>query len=171
MDYYLIVLRLIHIFSGVFWAGALLMVTVFIFPTVKKLGPEGGKFMMTLSNTRKYPAMINMLAAISLLSGVMLMDKLSHHFEAWWFDVNANIVFTIGGAIGFLAIVYGSIMVRPIATKLGKIGAEIKASGAPPTPEQGKELGVLQKDMMSGITILTVMVSIVVICMSIAQYT
>ena len=42
MDLYLIVLRALHIFAGVFWVGAALMFFFFVEPTTKKLGPQAG---------------------------------------------------------------------------------------------------------------------------------
>lgn len=49
MNFYLIVPRLIHIGSGVFWAGAAVMIAAFLEPTVRAAGPEGGRFMQRLA--------------------------------------------------------------------------------------------------------------------------
>jgi nitric oxide reductase large subunit len=45
MDWYVIVLRVIHIAAGIFWVGAAFVLFLFIQPSVKELGPEGQRFM------------------------------------------------------------------------------------------------------------------------------
>ena len=45
MSIYLILLRLIQIGAGVFWAGAAVMTAAFVEPAVRGSAPEGGKFM------------------------------------------------------------------------------------------------------------------------------
>ena len=42
MNWLIVVLRLLHIFAGVFWAGAVFMLTRFVMPAVAASGPEGG---------------------------------------------------------------------------------------------------------------------------------
>lgn len=41
-----IVLRLTHISAGTFWVGAAIFITLFLDPTVRAAGAEGGRFMM-----------------------------------------------------------------------------------------------------------------------------
>ncbi len=45
MDLVLIVLRLIHIVSGVLWVGGAFLVFRFVEPAIKDLGPQGEPFM------------------------------------------------------------------------------------------------------------------------------
>ena len=49
-------LRFVHIFSAIFWVGTTLFLVLFLEPTVRSLGPDGGKFMQRLlGGTRFQP--------------------------------------------------------------------------------------------------------------------
>ncbi len=47
-----ILLRLVHIFSGVFWVGGSAVSLLYLFPVANALGPDGAKFMQGLIVTR-----------------------------------------------------------------------------------------------------------------------
>jgi len=44
----MIVLRVIHIICGVFWAGTVMVMAWFVLPTAQALGQPGGAFMQRL---------------------------------------------------------------------------------------------------------------------------
>jgi len=49
----ILILRVIHILLGVFWAGAVFMVALFVQPAIAASGPEGGKVMGALVKRRR----------------------------------------------------------------------------------------------------------------------
>lgn len=51
MDYFTIILRIIHIFSGGFWVGVGLFMVGFLQPTILETGEDGQTLMLHL--TRK----------------------------------------------------------------------------------------------------------------------
>ena len=55
MDTTTIALRVLHIGCGVFWAGAAMMLVGFVEPTVRRMGPEGGRFMQHLMGASRFP--------------------------------------------------------------------------------------------------------------------
>lgn len=86
---YLALLRLIHIVCAVFWTGGMIYLALFVLPAFKSLGPEGTGFIQRLSGTRKLPVIMNVSAILSIVTGILLMQKLlgerccsSHH----WFS-------------------------------------------------------------------------------------
>ena len=48
MDIVMIVLRLIHIVTGVFWVGGSFLLLSYIVPAADAAGPAGGQFMQRL---------------------------------------------------------------------------------------------------------------------------
>jgi uncharacterized membrane protein len=53
VDWALIILRVLHVVSALFWLGAAMTVTFFVEPTVEALGPRAQPFMDHIMNRRK----------------------------------------------------------------------------------------------------------------------
>jgi hypothetical protein len=81
MNVYLILLRLIHIGSGVFWAGTAIMIAAFLEPTVRAAGPEGGRFMQQLTGQSRFSLSMSLSALLNALSGPLLYWPLSEHLR------------------------------------------------------------------------------------------
>jgi uncharacterized membrane protein len=168
--YELIALRLIHIFSGVFWAGAVIYLAAFIMPAVKAAGPEGGKFMQKLAQTNKLPLWMNLAAILTILAGFRLVQLDSNNFQMEWFKGNFGLTLTIGGTLAFIAFLIGFMVNRPVAVRMGKLGAEIAAAGGPPTAEQSAEMERLRKRMGGAITAVAWLLALCVVFMAVARY-
>ena len=97
MDPTLILLRLVHVLCGVFWAGALMFVVTFLEPSIRASGPEGAKVMRALIQ-RKYLNWIPILAAITILSGLWLMWIVSGGFAGAWFKSGAGMTLTLANS-------------------------------------------------------------------------
>jgi len=50
---YMLVFRLLHIGSGIAWAGSVFLFVVLIQPSAASVGPAAGHFMMELMGRRK----------------------------------------------------------------------------------------------------------------------
>ena len=166
----LVTLRLLHIFSGVFWAGGVFYLAFFIFPTINAIGPAGGQFMQQLSRTRKMPAVMTTLGLVTVLSGLRLMQIMSGNFSSAWFGTNTGISLSIGMVAGIGALCIGLFVNKPRAQRMAKIGAAVAASGAPPTPEQQQQLGKLKGQLEKGVKVMAWHLLAAVVTMAIARY-
>ena len=54
MNYYLLVLRILHIGAGVFWVGSTLLLAVVITPALKATGGSGQKFVDYLITKKRF---------------------------------------------------------------------------------------------------------------------
>ena len=81
MNVYLILLRLIHIGSGVFWAGTAIMMAAFLEPTVRAAGPEGGRFTQQLTGQSRFSLFMSLSALLNALSRLLLYWPLSEHLR------------------------------------------------------------------------------------------
>jgi uncharacterized membrane protein len=167
---YLILLRLIHIVSAVFWAGAIMYLAWFIIPAVKALGPDGGKFMQQLSRTNKLPIVMLVAGAFTVVGGLLLINELSSGFQMQWFGTPHGIVISIGGTFAIIAYVLGLTINLPAVNRMAAIGKAAAASGAPPSAEQMQELQKLRNKMFATTNVMAGMVFIAAICMSIVRY-
>jgi len=170
MNTEILVLRLLHIFSGVFWAGGVFYLAFFIFPAVNAMGPDGGKFMQQLSRTKKMPLVMTIMGLVSVLAGLRLMQIMSGNFQPAWFQSGMGLIITIGSVAAISALIIGMFFNKPRADKMAKISAAVAASGAPPSPEQMQEIGKLKSQLEKGVKVMAWHLLFAVVLMATARY-
>lgn len=166
---YIIILRLLHIIFGIFWAGSVLFFTLFIIPSLKVSGPEGVKFMQNLGRSG-YPIAAMVSAIITIVAGFLLIWKLSGGFEPIWFKSWYARSLTTGAGMAVIAFIIGFTVNRPAAARINKISQAIGKQGGPPTPEQQSELMALRKKIFTASNYIAILITIAIIGMSIFRY-
>jgi hypothetical protein len=170
MDVLMIVLRLIHIVAGVFWAGAVFINEGFLLPTVKALGPVGGQFMRHLIGVKKYSVRIATSGFLVILSGIGMYWRNGSLSAGSWYRSHSAMVYGIGGISAIIALGFGLTFILRAASKLNEIGNAVQASGGPPSAEQAATIGVMQNRMSTGSHIVAGLIAITVIAMAIGRY-
>src|SRR3989304_1569899 len=145
MDLYVIVLRLLHLFSGVFWVGTIFFTALFLLPRVKQAGPLGAQFMQRLSQP-PLTATLSLAAGLGVLSGNLL----------YWRGVGAASI--------------GIFVSRPTANRMGGLGLEIAASGGQPNPTQVTEMQGLSARLERALYQTAYLLVISLIAMAVARY-
>lgn len=168
METWILVLRLIHILSGVFWAGASFFMVSFVSPAVVATGPEGQKFMRQLSLKSGFSNAMAATGTLSALSGIILylilteLDGDIMHATYW-------VVIAIGAVAGYAGLIVGFAMQYRAVRKMKAIMASIESSGGPPSPEQMAEMQAWANTAGQGARIGAVLLTIAVVCMAAAQ--
>ncbi len=170
MDIGMIVLRLIHIFSGVFWVGSLLVVTGFLQPAAASAGAEGGRFMQRLFNQTRFGPVQGIAGALTVLSGLLMYLRDSAGLQLAWITSPSGLVLTIGALAGILAGVVGAALAGPAGTRLAALARELQASGTPPTAAQATQMQALQKRVNQVTLWATVLVVLALAAMATARY-
>lgn len=170
MNTEILVLRLLHIFTGVFWAGGVFYLAFFIFPAVNAMGPDGGKFMQQLSRTKKMPAVMSTMGLVNVIVGVRLTQIISGNFQMAWFQSNFGIAITIGALAAIAALFIGIGFNKPRADRMAKISAAAAASGTPPSPEQIQEIQKLKGQLEKGVKVMAWHLLFAVLLMATARY-
>jgi len=171
MDYYyLVVLRLLHITSSVFWAGSAIYLAAFVLPAVKSAGPEGGKFMQALARTNSLPMVMNIVSSISVVTGVLLVGKLSGDFSPNWFLSTHGMILLGGGLTALLSFTIGQTVNRPTVGKISALNKVIVAQGTAPNAEQIANLGALRMRLAIATNLIAWLLGFSVILMSMAKY-
>lgn len=147
MSFVILLLRLIHIVAGAFWAGAAVAYFFYFAPTAKGLGPARSKFMQDLVGKHRYPLFMNVSSMLTILAGLALYWFSSSGLSATWITSGPGVGFTLGALAALVAFGIGFVGIRPRAQRIGVLGAAIAAAGGPPTPEQGAELGRLEAEI------------------------
>jgi len=170
MDVLMVVLRSVHIVLGVVWAGWTFSLAMFVNPAVMQAGPAGGQFMGALAGKTKLVPVMTVAPILIIITGLWMLWIVSGGFNAAYMGSTHGIVISTGSLVGIIAAVYGLGFVRPIAARVGKMGAQIAASGAPPTQEQVAEMGVLRGKLSVGGRNVAVLLLLTVLLMASARY-
>lgn len=170
MENYYPILRLVHLACAIFWAGAVMYNAWFIVPTVKRLGPDGSKFMQELPRTNRFPLVMMVTGTLTVLFGVLLMEFLSGGFKPDWFKTEYGMIVSSGGTLAIIAWLLGMTVNLPITMKLGSIGKAVAASGGIPTPEQAATIQRLKKRLMTFLQVIAGLILLATILMAGARY-
>ncbi len=141
---YVLILRIVHITSGVLWVGSTMFLVLILEPTVKAAGADGGRFMSKLG-AGNMSKVISAAAGLTILAGILLYIHNIVVIGGDWAKAGPGLVFGIGAIFGIAAIVIGGAMVGPLTKKMGALGKEIAASGGTPSPEQGQQMAALSE--------------------------
>jgi uncharacterized membrane protein len=146
MDWPSTVLRVVHILSGVVWAGSAFFMVVFLEPAVAATGSEGAKVMGELMNKKLSLAMA-VAALFTTAAGAALFWKDSGGLQVSWMTAGEGLGLTVGAAAGIAAFILGLAVQVPTTGRIAALGREIRAAGAPPSPAQAGEMHGLQERM------------------------
>jgi hypothetical protein len=166
---YIVILRLLHIGFGLFWAGSAIFFALFLMPSLKTTGPDGVKFMQALGRSG-YPIAAMISAIITIFSGFLLIWILSGGFNPIWFRSWYARVLTGGATMSVIAFIIGFTINRPSAARMNKISLAIAAQGTGPTPEQLSEIMGLRKKIFTGTNFIAVLLVLAVAGMSVFRY-
>lgn len=168
MDAFIIPLRVIHIFCGVFWVGFAFTNIVFLQPAIRATGAEGQSFMQYLSRNTRMMDSVYVAATLTILSGVILYWPLAGSSN--FMSSGYGIILTAGSTAGIIAWFIALFFIRSIINQMQVVGGEIQAAGGPPSPEQAQKIQALGARLgFAGKSALTLM-GIALLGMSIARY-
>ena len=163
------VLRLLHIFSGVFWYGALLFVARFLMPSLRAVGPAAGPIMGQL-NQRRMPLAMLGAGTINVASGIWLMWFSSGGAFGDWSRTGMGRTLSAGGALAIVAFLIGATVNSSAAKRLGEIATAAAKRGGPPPPEETAEVARLQGRLGTATTVVLVLLSLTTATMAVARY-
>ncbi|MBA2314012.1 MAG: hypothetical protein H0V87_01385 [Chloroflexi bacterium] len=169
MDLVLIVLRLIHIVSGVLWVGGAFLVFRFVEPAIKDLGPQGEPFMSRVGP--RLPPYFITVSGLTVLAGTALFWIDSGGDPIGWITRDATgLAFGIGGIAAWIAFLLGPIAFKPIFEEMEAAAAAMKSAGGPPTQEMVARMEAVQERLARVNVVDLVMLGIAVVTMAIARY-
>jgi len=166
MNYLMLVLRLLHIISGVLWVGAGLVMYFFIGPTLGATAEAGQKFAQHLITQTRFTAVITVAAILTVLAGASLYWIDSGGLTSAWMHSGVGLGFGIGAFFGLIGFIFG-MMVGNTNGALAKLGMQIQGK---PTPEQMAQIGALRKRLSVVSPINAYSLLIATLLMAIARY-
>jgi uncharacterized membrane protein len=170
---YMLVFRVLHIVSGIFWVGSAFFVTVFLEPTAAELGPDAGPVMAHLMDKRKVGQIITGIAAFTVIGGLFLYWRDWHSMYPSfgdWIGSAFGGVLTVGAVCAIAAFFVGTGGIPPTINKMNALGKEMTAAGGPPAPEQMAAMASLQHRLKIISRTDLVLVTIAILAMATARY-
>ncbi|MDB4881758.1 MAG: putative rane protein [Gemmatimonadetes bacterium] len=120
----ILVLRFVHVVGAIFWVGAILMNSLFLFPTLAEIGPAAGPVMVGLQR-RKMMTVLPIVAILTILAGARLMSIAAAGSGGAYFQSRSGRTLAIGAAAGIISFLIGMFVGRPSAMRAGQLGAAI----------------------------------------------
>lgn len=165
-----LILRVAHIYCGVFWAGAALMLAGFIEPATKALGPGGGKFVQQLVGPGRFGPFMSAASLLTVASGLALLWHGPGVNLAYWWGSGYGRAILVGCVAGVVALVWGLAVNARTAARLARIGRELETAGGPPGNDRLAEIARLQKRLHVAGLLSAGLLTISVIAMAAAQH-
>lgn len=166
----MVVLRLIHIICGVFWAGAVMTIAWFVIPAQKALGPPGSAFVQQLMFGQRLRVFVGGAMILTILSGLTMYIRLAMLTDGVWASSTTGMVLGIGAVAAIIAGGIGGGVVSGTGKKMMALGGRIQAAGTPPTEAQRVEMQALQTRMVGAFRVIAVLLVVAVAAMASARY-
>lgn len=166
MDYFLLLLRIIHIVGGIFWVGGTLIMTFFIAPTMGATAEAGQRFVGHLMNNLKFSNRMSIAAGLTILAGAILYWRDSHGLTSAWMKSGAGIGFTTGAVFALIGFATG-IMIGRTTTAMAQLGAQFRGK---PTAVQTTQMQAIQKQQRTYSMISVVALLLAVTFMAVSRY-
>lgn len=165
MQLILIVLRLVHIAAGSFWAGSALMIALVLLPGVRKAGP-GGERVLPMGQISRAMS----IAALLTTTAGLLLYAWASRFTWGWIISPLGVGLTLGSLAGLAAFLLGLLSTGPTAKRIGALAGQLQAAGGPPKPEQLAEMGRLQAKLATSSAVSTILTTAALVFMAVARY-
>ena len=164
------ILRLVHILSGVFWAGANFTMAAFITPSVQATAPGSSGFMQYLAQKSGFPRIAEIAGWLTIIAGLGLYWIISDGFQLSYFASRHGMFLALGGLMAIAAMILAYAVSKPAAGRIGALGQEIQAGGGPPTPDQIAAMQAQQKRLAQGARWTAVLLALAVAGMALSRY-
>jgi len=161
------VIRVIHVLLAVFWAGGMFFFVLFLEPSIRSLGPDGGKVMQALQQ-RSFLGVMLIVGAITLLTGFFVFWRLSAGFSGAMMRSAYAHSLLLGAAAGVVTLAIGFFVTRPSLARMGALAAG--GQGGPPSPEAARELDRLRARLRLAARTAAALLLLSVIAMAAARY-
>jgi uncharacterized membrane protein len=124
MTTYLVV-RTVHIVATGIWLGIAVMSAVFLMPSLRETGPDGGKVMAAMQR-RGLISFVPIVATFSIASGLWLYYRYTAGFSPELSRTPPAIAFGVSGLIGIVAYLVG-IPIGPSMARARRLMTEAAA--------------------------------------------
>ena len=162
-------LRAAHILLAALWLGAAFLLSVFVMPAVRDVGPAGGQLMATL-HKRKLHAFMGASATLTVLTGLWLYWMFTAGLQEHVMLSRGGLAFGIGGLCGLLAMILGGAIMGRGMSRMTAIGEQMASASEAERASHAQEIAAL-RDRLSVVGKLILLLMIVaLLLMTVGHY-
>ena len=118
----MLILRLIHIVSGVLWVGGAAVLAGFVLPAARD--QHGLGFLRRLIWTRNLPRYLNVALVLALLSGLTMYGNLLVMTHGAWAWTHVGLALGVGGALAIIAAGIATFIAAPAIHRALQLGGD-----------------------------------------------
>jgi len=166
MNYYLLLLRILHIGAGAYWVGSTLLLAFIITPALKETGESGQKFVDYLIKNKRFGTESAGAGGMAGIAGLLLYWNDSGGLTSAWMHSSAGIGFGIGAGLALIAFIFGILTDRKLKAML-QLREQIQDT---PSDDQTSQLQVLGKQQSTYLYICAAALSLALWVMASARY-
>jgi uncharacterized membrane protein len=170
-DALMVLLRIVHIATGVVWVGSLFVVVVFVQPSAATLGPAGAPFMSELRR-RRFVDIVFIDAVFTVAAGAFLYWHDWHTYPTFgdWIASHFGAALTVGALLAISGLGVAASVTRPTIVRLVALGTQVAGSGGTPSVEVAAQIGALQRRLVVAERASFSLVLLAVVAMASARY-
>jgi len=165
MDAEIAILRLLHIVPGVVLVGSAIFLAWVLQPALKVTGPPHAGALMS-NMVKPMVILLHSSASLTIIFGVIMAFRVQDPLFDFLWSTNWGTMIWVGALLAVLGYAVGTTG-GFTSKKMMDLGASLQG---PPTTEQGAEIARLQARAMLLTKIASVLVTIAVITMALAQH-
>lgn len=136
-------LRALHILLAALWLGAAFLLSIFVMPALRDVGPAGGQLMATLEK-RKLHAFMGGTATLTVLTGIWLYWLFTAGLQEQVMFSRSGLAFGIGGLCGLLAMILGGAVMGRGMSRMTTIGAQMASASEAERASHMREMTALR---------------------------
>jgi hypothetical protein len=165
-----LLVRLLHVLTGVVWAGAAVLIAGHLMPAVRAAGAGGAAVMKQLTVVQRLPAKLAILGIMAIASGVYLLWIKSAGLSSNWMSTGPGITYCAGAIATLLAAIIGFGINIPAANRMGALAAAIHARAEGATSDGNQTLGRLAARIARGTRAVALLLILATASMAVARY-
>ncbi|MEO5903468.1 MAG: hypothetical protein ABIQ55_05585 [Gemmatimonadaceae bacterium] len=166
----MIVLRLIHVIAGVFWAGTAFLIAWFLIPTHRATGQAGLTFVSELMVRRKLRVYLAAAMGFTILSGLAMYVRMMMLTHGTWAHTTSAKVLGFGAICAIIGGGVGTSISGRTGAKMVALGQQIQATGQPETDAHRAQIDGYLSTMQGAMRIAAGLILIAIATMASARY-
>lgn len=169
MNDFFVSLRAAHILLAALWLGAAFLLSMFVMPALRDVGPAGGQLMVTLEK-RKLHAFMALTAVLTVLTGIWLYWVFTAGLQAQVMFSPGGLAFGIGGLCGLLAMILGGAIMGRGMARMTAIGAQMASASEAERASHMQEMAALRGRLSLASKFILLLMIVALLLMAVGHY-